>query len=217
MQYSELRQSLMYGTPGTYEFHEAPKPEPESEILSIHLPHSNLTGRKDSAILNENDPKPEEQDMPMEHILSREEAEAAYKQAAAALARLKELEEKYCQDLSNGSVIAFKLAFPSRASIYSYAAVKAAGLWFPTGRVHPSYSAGVGLEWTTLLSGLEQFQATEFEVLRTGGEVQEIEADRTIVLPPGSVTTAFNGDPGDDPETEDDLAGRQSGKYPEGS
>lgn len=211
--YSELRNELLYGTPGTYKFHE-----PESDDPSINIPKSHLTGRGESAILNENalNPDTEETDMPMEHILSRDEADAAYKQAAAALARLDEVERKYSPDLPNGSVIAFNLTFPSRPGQYSYAAVKAAGLWFATGKVHPSYTVGTGIAWTTLLSGLEQFQATNFEVLRTGGEAQEIEADRTVVLPPGSVTTAFD-DPDDDHETEDDLAGRQSGRYPEGS
>lgn len=198
--YSELRQELLYGKPGSYTLHEDPDSEPETEVRSIHLPQSHLTGREDSAILNENglNSNPEETEMPMEHILSREEADAAYKHAAAALARLDELEKKYSPDLPNGSVIAFQLTFPGRTQIYSYAAVKAAGLWFPTGKVHPSHQAGVGLEWTTLLAGLEQFQATDFEVLRTGVEVHELEAGRTVVLPPGSVTTAFDGDPGDE-------------------
>lgn len=212
--YSELRNELLYGTPGTYKFHE-----PETEDPSIHYPKSHLTGRGESAILNENalNPDTEETDMPMEHILSRDEADAAYKQAAAALARLDDLERKYSPDLPNGSVIAFGLTFPSRPGQYSYAAVKAAGLWFPTGKVHPSYPVGTGIEWTTLLSGLEQFQATDFVVLRTGGEAQELEPGRTVVLPPGSVTTAFDGGPDDEDETEDDLADRTSGKYPEGS
>lgn len=198
--YSLLRQQLLYGKPGTYQFHAEPD-EPEPEILSIHLPHSHLTGRGESAILNENDPKPEEQDMPMENILSRDEAEAAFQRASAALARLHELEQKYTPEPPNGSVIAFKLTFPQRSTsegqrVYSYAAIKAAGLWFVTGTVRRDIPVGTGLEWTQLLSGLEQFHATEFEVLRTGGEAAEIEASKTVVLAPGAVTTAFTGESG---------------------
>lgn len=204
--YSELRNELLYGIPGTYPFYDDPKPETEDP--SIHYPKSHLTGREESAILNENalNPDTEETDMPMEHILSRDEADAAYKQAAAALARLDEVERKYSPDLPNGSVIAFNLTFPSRPGQYSYAAVKAAGLWFATGKVHPSYTVGTGIAWTTLLSGLEQFQATNFEVLRTGGEAQEIEAARTVVLPPGAVTTAFDGPDDDDDDDDEDAS-----------
>jgi hypothetical protein len=209
-QYSILRQQLLYGEPGTYKFYgedipQVPKPSiPEPDILSIKLPHrADLTGREESAILIENDPKPEEREMPMEQILSRNEAEAAYKRAAAALARLKDLEDKYAPELPNGSVVAFKLTFPENR-VYGYAAIKAAGLWFPSGRVHPSIPVGTGMEWTDLLSGLEQFQATDFEVLRTGGEVPELEAVRTVVLPPNAVTSAFDGVHEDEEDEDDD-------------
>lgn len=170
-----------------------------------------LTVRSESAILESTtQPETEETDE-VKTVLSREEAEAAYKQAAAALAEIERLEKRYSPDLPNGSVIAFRLTFPGSVTHFNYAAIRAAGQWFTSGKVHPQHAAGIGIDWSVLLACFEQFGATDFEVLRVGGEELatgngDDVARRTVVVAPGTVLSSFPDDDEDDYEDPDDHA-----------
>lgn len=235
--YSEIRDELLYPKqtiqmqiigddripPGTAVFRSG-----ASEAVTV-----NLTELSDSDTLDVSAGIPETEETELKHILSREEADAAYKQASAALAEIDRLEKKYSPDLTDGSVIAFRLTLPGVAHHFSYAAIRAAGLWFVSGKVSQNHPVGVGLDWSILLSCFESYQATEFIVLREGGDQVELEAGpvppenlntRTAVVDPER-TDAFQGEPkagiiesrylDDEEATEDDLAGTQSGKYHE--
>jgi hypothetical protein len=145
---------------------------------------SDLTGREDPVILEDKQPEPKEGHVSeMETVFSRPEAEALLKRAAAAMAKITELEKKYSTDLPNGSVIAFRLSF-SGTNVYSYAAVKAAGQWFTTGKIHGAHPAGVGVDWSVLLEAFEKFHCTDYQVLREGGDAAELEAG-TSPIPNG--------------------------------
>lgn len=171
------------------------------DLAAEAVASGNLTVREDSAILDDTNPKSEEESG-MKSVLTREEAEAAYKAAAGALAEIERLEQKYSADLSDGSVVVFRLTFPGVPTHYSYAAIRAAGQWFTTGKVHPKFPSGEGVDWAVLLACFEQYQATEFDVLRIGGDALELSNDtsdseastpvkRTVVLDPSSVISAF--------------------------
>lgn len=178
--YHEIREEVLY----------APNP-----AIVLHPERVNdLTDRVASAILEDCKTETKEENVDAGHaLLSRSEAEAAYKRAAAALAEIENLEQKYSVDLPNGSVVAFRLRF-SGTTNYSYAAIKASGQWFTTGKVHGAHPAGVGVDWSVLLECFEKFGASEFEVLRTGGETPELPqgvVTRNVQASPDAPMTAF--------------------------
>jgi hypothetical protein len=130
----------------------------------------NLTDRKDSATLKETT---EEKEEAVSTVFSREAIDAMYKRAAEADGVLNALEQKYSPDLPDGSVVAFHLTFGAGRT-YSYAAIRAIGQWFPTGKIAGNQSVGDGLPWSDLLGAFESFGCKDFEVLRTGGDVKEL-------------------------------------------
>ncbi len=167
-----------------------------SYIVGLDPQKQDLTGREDSDKMEESVTPTKGTDVT---VLSRGEAEAAYKYAAAALAKIEELERKYSPDLPNDSVIAFRLTFPATTHTFSYVAIRAVSQWFASGKISSRYNAGEGVDWSVLLECFERFQATDFEVLRVGQEIPELEAgsvddipvSRTVVLPSGASVDAF--------------------------
>lgn len=184
MRYSEIKDEIIYG------------PRPSVVIQAESVIENNLTAPEKPAILEDKkaqQPDPEENDVAV--VLSRSEAEAAYKHAAQALAEIERLEKKYSEDLPNGSVIAFRLTFPGDSTHFSYAAIKAVGQWFATGKIHQSHPAGIGVDWSVLLECFESYGATQFEILRTGGETAELLSgtdQRTVALHRDAPLTAFD-------------------------
>lgn len=189
--YSEIRDALLYS---------------DQQSWAYKRQQSDLTNREVPDILEE---QPQYREEPfVSVVLSRSEAEAAYKRAASALAEIDRLEQKYSPDLSDGSVVAFRLTFPGELR-YNYAAIRAVGQWFVTGKISSStaHAAGVGLDWSVLLESFEVFAATDFTVLRTGGEDKELPAGsdalvgRVVVAEPGTQMNAFHSEP--TPEDDD--------------
>jgi hypothetical protein len=107
------------------------------------------------------------------------------KQVARALAEADKLIAKYGDDMPDGSVIAFEKTFPARimtafppgtvntapeSRTYSYAAVRANGLWYTTGPRSTS-----GYEWEALLDWMdddgESLSVANFQVLRKGTKI----------------------------------------------
>ena len=190
--YSDIKQRLMYPKPDPVTVTIPKTDNAESDDLSVSefiARTIDLTEAKqtDTLVMNAETPENKETEVPMRSILSKEEAEAAYKQAAAALAEVERLDQKYTPELPDGSVIAFNITFPSNSGTFSYAVIRATGKWFPTGRVHPSFEVGVGLQWAQLLSALETFKVSDFEVLRTGGTANALEAAPQDDIPEGAV------------------------------
>lgn len=171
-----------------------------------------LTLLSASAILNVTPQPDDTEENRMDVVLSRSEAEAAYKRAAAALAKIDELERKYSPDLPNGSIVAFRLTFPSSPATFNYAAIRAAGQWLATGKVSSNHTAGIGVDWSALLECFERYAATDFEVLRTGGEEKELPppsttadiSNRVVRVDLGSDMSAFQGAPSDLAEEDND-------------
>ena len=216
--YSVLRQQVAYGKPSVYKLKVD---RPGTTVFNYdaktnsYVPDSNnLTDRSNSAILEDAE-QPEES-----HMLSREEAEAVFKRGAAALAEIDRLEAKYSPDLPDGSIIAFKLNFaPAHTgapSYFHYAAIRAAGRWFTTGKLTASVEGGIGLEWVFLLECFEKLNGADFEVLRTGGITPELENvqeptksvkvphGHTTIIPPVSLEHILADDDDDDDDYDPD-------------
>jgi hypothetical protein len=227
--YSDLRTAVLFGKTKLYKFTDRPRPPEYEAENTVQIkpgqeyrftvgsggsgePVHNLTDRANSAILEDAD-QPEEQ-----HMLSREEAEAVFKRGAAALAEIDRLEAKYSPDLPDGSVISFKLNFaPAHAgapAYYHYAAIRAAGHWFTTGKISQAGAdPSVGIDWILLLEAFEKLNGDDFEILRTGGIGLELESSERLQEPTKTVKVPLGHTVVIPPDQVEDLTGASSDDY----
>src|SRR5262249_52760169 len=149
--YSAIKDEILYPPPSITITVDGSQP-PGTATLRSGESEINLTGLSVSDTLDNGNQQPdtEETEVPLKPIMNRESVNALLKQAGDAAAELDRLEGKYSADLPNDSVITFKLKFPGTPIHFNYAAVKAAGQWFATGRLSKNHPPGEGIDWSDM-------------------------------------------------------------------
>ena len=88
-------------------------------------------------------------------------SDALAKALQIALAEEAEREDKYGPEPGNGAIIKFNVRFSSGGTKYSYAAIRAGGLWYTTGPYSPK-----GYPWDELLDWLDdKYKVSGFKVV----------------------------------------------------